>query len=114
LGNFPFQVETNTTEHKLTVKLNGNIPAIEVAYRVPYKISALWGLISTALAQLCRQHVRDIDQMLPGFLDRLKADGYPVDLERPDELENYVITWMMHQHPPTNLKELGTVVEATQ
>jgi hypothetical protein len=101
LGDFPFEIETDTRNNQITVKLNEKIPAIDLAYRVPYKISALWPLISAALAGWCRQNLESIDELLPGLLDRLKAEGYRIDLEKPEDLECYLITWLMKQHPPS-------------
>ena len=106
LGNFPFVIVTDRGNQQITVELNGAIPAIENAYRVPYKIPALWPLISAAFAGWVRDNIKSVDDYLVGFLDMLSSLGYKIDREKPLEVELFVLTWMLRQHPPASIKEL--------
>lgn len=106
LGNIPFTLDTNLSDQQITVFLNGSIPAIDNAYRVPYKIPALWPLIAAAFSGWVRDNIKFVDNYLPGFLDTLSSLGYEIDREKPGDVELYVLTWMMRQHPPASLKEL--------
>jgi hypothetical protein len=101
LGNLPFEIATDLDKNQITVLLNGSIPAIDNAYRVPYKIPALWPLIASAFSGWVRDNILSIDEFIPNFLDMLHGLGYPIDREKPTDTELYVLTWMMRQHPPS-------------
>lgn len=105
LGNMPFVIAPDLNTNQLTIVLNGSIPAIDTAYQVPYKIPALWPLISAAFAGWVRENIAKIDIWLPDLFNILHSEGYEIDPESPVDAELYLLTWMLRQHPPT-VKEL--------
>src|SRR5262245_22423554 len=84
---------------QLEIILNGSIPMIELAYLQPTSITDLWPIIAREFSLFCRDHVLELDNILPRFVENLDKEGYSIDPEYPNLVADKVFTFAMKQCP---------------
>lgn len=92
LGKIPYRAQYDASG--LLISLNGKLGPIAQAYERPFKMAALWPLICAAVANLCRRRANDLDDLFPGFEERLG-----ISREAPDEMELRILAWLLEKQP---------------
>ena len=101
----------NEATRTMRIELNGAIEIIALSYSQPNKLVGLFPIIAREISNFCKEHAKDIDTMLPGFVDYLNKLGYQIEPDYPEQLADKVFTYIMKQCPLTSAEraKLGKV-----
>lgn len=78
----------------LEARLNGKIEAIAYAYERPFKLAAIWPVISFGIAEYLVANPAELEALIPTYEDVLG-----VNVDDPSELEKRLFTFLMRHQP---------------